>query len=104
PPPSFNQEQLAFQARMASDLTEDQIDTTPRQSCTRDITLKDVEWMKRHIKKHGIDASAGVDDFSHEDCLAIPNEKLLEFFLYRLIALECCMLKMLTLIIDRRLR
>jgi hypothetical protein len=78
----------------------------------------------------------GVDGFSYEDCLAIPNEKLLEFFLYcvknqdmprlwltalligilkkdkdatdpssyRLIALECCMLKMLTLIIDRRIR
>ncbi|KAJ7165482.1 hypothetical protein C8R43DRAFT_816732, partial [Mycena crocata] len=71
---------------------------------TRDITIEDVEWMKRHIKEHGLDTSVGVDDFSYEDCLAIPNEKLLEFFLYRLIALECCMLKMLTLIIDRHIR
>ncbi|KAJ7448992.1 hypothetical protein FB451DRAFT_1532138 [Mycena latifolia] len=135
-PASFNAEQLAFNARMARELTKDPIDTTPRQSCTREITLEDVEWMKRHIKEHGLDTSAGVDDFTYEDCLAIPNEKLLEFFLYclkkrhmprlwlialligilkkdkdatdpssyRLIALECCMLKMLTLIIDRRIR
>jgi hypothetical protein len=135
-PKSFNKEQLEFNARMARELNQNRIDKSPRQSCTRDITLEDVEWMKRHIKEHGLDTSAGVDDFSYEDCLAIPNEKLLEFFLYclkkrdmprlwlialligilkkdkdatdpssyRLIALECCMLKMLTLIIDRRIR
>ncbi|KAJ6549955.1 hypothetical protein B0H19DRAFT_889939, partial [Mycena capillaripes] len=82
-------------------------DTSPRQSYTRDITLEDIEWMKRHITEHGLDTAVGVDSFSYKDCLEIPNEKLLEFFLYcgyRLIALECCMLKMLTLIIDRRLR
>jgi hypothetical protein len=90
--------------------------------------------MKQHIKEYGLDTSAGVDDFSYEDCLAIPNEKLLEFFLYcvknrnmaqfwlisllilkkdkdaadpsryRLIAVECCMLKMLPLTVDRRIR
>jgi hypothetical protein len=135
-PKSFSKEQLEFNARMARELNQNRIDKSPRQSCTRDITLEDVEWMKRHIKEHRLDTSAGVDDFSYEDCLAIPNEKLLEFFLYclkkrdmprlwlialligilkkdkdatdpssyRLIALECCMLKMLTLIIDRRIR
>ncbi|KAJ7156264.1 hypothetical protein C8R46DRAFT_828836, partial [Mycena filopes] len=115
PPKSFNMEQLEFNARMAKSLTQDPVDTSPRQSCTREITMEDVEWMKRHIKEHGLDTSVGVDDFSYEDCLAIPNDKLLEFFRhcnkdatdpssYRLIALECCMLKMLTLIIDRRIR
>jgi uncharacterized protein YecE (DUF72 family) len=79
-PTSFNAEELAFNARMAKELTQNPIDTSARQSCTREITMEDVEWMKRHIKEHGIDTSAGVDGFSHEDCMAIPNEKLLEFF------------------------
>ncbi|KAJ6514446.1 hypothetical protein C8R47DRAFT_916337, partial [Mycena vitilis] len=108
PPASFNAEQLAFNARMAKDLRPPP-DMSPRQSYTRDITIKEIEEMKRHIKAHGLDTAMGVDGFSYEDCLAIPNEILLEFFLYclnnqdmpqlcyRLIALECCMLKMLTL-------
>jgi hypothetical protein len=67
---------------VARELTSNPIDVSPRQSCTHDITLEDIEWMKRHIKEHGLDTSVGVDDFSYEDCLAIPNEKLLEFFMY----------------------
>jgi hypothetical protein len=83
-----------------------------------------------------LDTAVGCDDFTYQECLAIPNEKMLEFFhlcsrnqdaprawlmailigslkkdkdaadpsSYRLIALECCMLKMLSLIIDRRMR
>jgi hypothetical protein len=117
---------------MARDLTAEPIGTSPRQSYTRDITLEDIEWMKHHISENGLDTAVGVDNFSYKDCLAIPNEKLLEFFLYcvkkpdmpqywltslligilkkdkdptdtkgyRHIALECCMLRMLTLIID----
>ncbi|KAJ7208418.1 hypothetical protein B0H12DRAFT_995449, partial [Mycena haematopus] len=101
-PASFNAEQLAFTERMNKQLKHPLPDTSPRQSYTRDITLGEIEAMKRHIKAHGIDTAMGVDGFSYQDCMDIPNEKLLEFFL--LIALECCMLKMLTLIIDRRIR
>jgi hypothetical protein len=80
-PATFNAEQLAFNARMARDLTAELIDTSPRQSYTRDITLEDIEWMKRHISENGLDTAVGVDNFSYKDCLGIPNEKLLEFFL-----------------------
>ncbi|KAJ7037004.1 hypothetical protein C8F04DRAFT_953356, partial [Mycena alexandri] len=108
-PPTFNAEQLAFNKRMAEELRPGLVDSSPRQSYTRDITIEEIEAMKRHIISHGLDTSVGCDDFSYEDCIAIPNDKLLEFFhpypsRYRLIALECCMLKMLTLIIDRRIR
>jgi hypothetical protein len=100
-----------------------------------DAHQEEIEAMK-HIKAHCLDTSMGVDGFSYKDCLEIPNEKLLIFFLYclkhqdmprfwltclligilkkdkdasepssyRLVALECCMLEMLTLIIDRRIR
>ncbi|KAJ7150527.1 hypothetical protein C8R43DRAFT_837599, partial [Mycena crocata] len=103
-PPSFNSEQLAFNARMAKELKRPPPDTSPQQLYTREITIQEIEAMKRHIIAHGLDTAMGVDGFSYRDCLAIPNDKLLEFFRYRLIALECCMLKMLTLIIDRRIR
>jgi hypothetical protein len=135
-PANFNSNQLAFNARMARELATELPDASPGQSYTWDITLEDIEWMKRHISEHGLDKAIGVDEFSYKDCLEIPNEKSLEFFLYcvknrkipqywltsllvgilkkdkvptdlkgyRLIVLACCMLKMLTLIIDRRLR
>ncbi|KAJ7778028.1 hypothetical protein DFH07DRAFT_681812, partial [Mycena maculata] len=57
PPASFNQEQLAFHARMARDLRHEPVDTSPRQSYTRDITLDEVQDMKRHIKEHGLDTA-----------------------------------------------
>lgn len=57
-------------------------DTSPRRSYTRDITIEEIEAMKRHIKAHGDDTAMGVDGFSYQDCMEIPNEKLLEFFLY----------------------
>jgi hypothetical protein len=134
-PATFNSEQLAFNVRMAMELATEPPDMSPRQSYTRDITLEDIEWMERNISEQGLDTAIGVDGFSYQDCLDIPNEKSLEFFLYcvknrkipqywltslligilktdkdtdpkgyRLIALECCMLKMLTFVIDRRIR
>ncbi|KAJ7766155.1 hypothetical protein B0H16DRAFT_1243075, partial [Mycena metata] len=56
-PSSFNDDLLKFNARMARDLSGDLADRSPRQSCTREITMEDIEWMKRHIKEHGIDTA-----------------------------------------------
>ncbi|KAK6981237.1 hypothetical protein R3P38DRAFT_2808333 [Favolaschia claudopus] len=127
-PKSFNSDQLAFNTWMARELAAEPPDLSPRQSYTREITLEDVEGMKKHIKKNGLDTAVGVDGFSYKDCLQIPNENLLEFFRYclknqdiprpwlvslligilkkdedpfepssyRLIALEYCMLKILS--------
>jgi hypothetical protein len=67
---------------MAIELATEPADTSPRQSYTRDITLEDIEWMKRHISEHGLDTAIGVEGFSYQDCLEIPNETLLKFFLY----------------------
>jgi hypothetical protein len=92
-----------------------------RQSYTREISPEEIETMKRHIKAHGIDTAAGVDSFSYQYCMDIPNEKLLRFFRlskaprhasvlvdwdpqgqdatdpssFRVLALECCVLNML---------
>jgi hypothetical protein len=75
---SFNSDQLAFNAGMARNL-QPPPDSSPRQSYTRDITIEE---MKRQIKAHGLDTAMGVNGFSYQDCMAIPNDKLLEFFLY----------------------
>ncbi|KAJ7606759.1 hypothetical protein DFH06DRAFT_910449, partial [Mycena polygramma] len=53
-PASFDADQLAFNARMNRELKSPPPDASPRQSCTREITLAEVEAMKRHIKAHGI--------------------------------------------------
>ncbi|KAJ6513555.1 hypothetical protein C8R47DRAFT_916329, partial [Mycena vitilis] len=79
-PTTFNADQLAFNKRIADDLRQPPADTSPRQSYTREITIEDIEDVKRHIKEHGFDTAVGCDDFSYKDCLAIPNDKLLEFF------------------------
>ncbi|KAJ7841808.1 hypothetical protein B0H14DRAFT_3457250 [Mycena olivaceomarginata] len=65
---------------MARELETEPPDMSPHRSYTRDITMEDIEWMKRHIKEHGLDTAVGVDSFSYQDCLDIPNEKLLELF------------------------
>jgi hypothetical protein len=80
-PASFNSDQLAFNAQMVRNLHPPP-DLSPQQSYTRDITIKEIEKIKKHIKTHGLNTAVGVDGFSYEDCMSIPNEKLLEFFLY----------------------
>ncbi|KAJ7153959.1 hypothetical protein C8R43DRAFT_818999, partial [Mycena crocata] len=56
-PATFNTDQLEFNARMARDLENEPVDTSPHQSYTRDITLEEIEEMKRHIKEHGLDTA-----------------------------------------------
>ncbi|KAJ7020840.1 hypothetical protein C8F04DRAFT_973593, partial [Mycena alexandri] len=53
-PPTFNAEQLAFNKRMAEELRPGLVDSSPRQSYTRDITIEEIEAMKRHIISHGL--------------------------------------------------
>ncbi|KAJ7609279.1 hypothetical protein DFH06DRAFT_1017199, partial [Mycena polygramma] len=55
-PASFNADQLAFNARIAQNLRPPP-DSSPRLSYTRDITIEEIEEMKRHILAHGIDTA-----------------------------------------------
>jgi hypothetical protein len=56
-PASLNSDQLEFNARMARELAYEPADISPRQSYTREITLEDIEDMKKHIKEHGLDTA-----------------------------------------------
>jgi hypothetical protein len=51
----------------AKELKHPPPDTSPRQSYTWDITMEEIEAMKRHIKAHGLDTAMGVDGYSYKD-------------------------------------
>ncbi|KAJ7155021.1 hypothetical protein C8R46DRAFT_831490, partial [Mycena filopes] len=53
-PATFNMDHLAFNKRMAAELLPGLADDSPRQSYSRDITIEEIEEMKRHIKSHGL--------------------------------------------------
>ncbi|KAJ6535823.1 hypothetical protein DFH09DRAFT_893490, partial [Mycena vulgaris] len=99
-PPSFNKEQLQRTADLFKGMPRTNMDESPKKSFSRKLSLEDVEWRKKHIMKH-LSTALGIDDFSYGDIMEIPNEIL---FFYRLIVLECCLLKFLTLLIDRRVK
>ncbi|KAJ7820854.1 hypothetical protein B0H13DRAFT_1561687, partial [Mycena leptocephala] len=101
-PLSFNEEQLQKWAEEFKDMPRINEDWSPRKSFSRKLTLEDIEWGKRHH----MSTASGIDDFSYGDIMEIPNEKLLSLLQasYRLVVLECCLLKFLTLLIDRRVK
>ncbi|KAJ7269983.1 hypothetical protein B0H12DRAFT_999598, partial [Mycena haematopus] len=104
-PLSFNKELLQGWAEEFERMPRTNEDWSPRKSFSRKLTLEDIEWGKRHIRKH-LQTASGIDDFSYGDIMEIPNEKLLALLQasYRLVVLECCLLKFLTLLIDRRVK
>ncbi|KAJ7922312.1 hypothetical protein B0H13DRAFT_1561445, partial [Mycena leptocephala] len=99
-PLSFNKEQLQKWAEEFKDMPRINEDWSPRKSFSRKLTLEDIEWGKRHIMNH-MSTASGIDDFSYGDIMEIPNEKLLALLQA---VLECCLLKFLTLLIDRRIK
>ncbi|KAJ7135937.1 hypothetical protein C8R44DRAFT_539443, partial [Mycena epipterygia] len=105
-PPTFNKEQLQRAAELFRDMPRVNEDESPRKSFSRKLTLKDIEWGKKHIMER-LSTASGIDDFSYGDIMEIPNELLLDLNKpesYRLVVLECCLLKFLTLLIDRRVK
>ncbi|KAJ7073483.1 hypothetical protein B0H15DRAFT_747809, partial [Mycena belliarum] len=101
-PASFNNAQLQKKAELFKDMPRTNEDISPNKSFSRKLSLKDVEWGKKHIMKH-LSTASGIDDFSYSDIMEIPNDILLPES-YRLVVLECCLLKFLTLLIDRRVK
>ncbi|KAK7007087.1 hypothetical protein R3P38DRAFT_2792972 [Favolaschia claudopus] len=53
-------------SRMSCELPGDALDSSPQQSYAREITLDEIEWMKRHIGEHGLDTAVGVNDTQTE--------------------------------------
>ncbi|KZV83868.1 hypothetical protein EXIGLDRAFT_598666, partial [Exidia glandulosa HHB12029] len=79
-------------------------DTSTDRVFTRDITAEDVAAAKSKLLAH-LKTQSGADTMSYSEIMSISNELLAKLFNRciqerQMIALECCLLKMLTLIID----
>ncbi|KAF8176432.1 hypothetical protein K438DRAFT_1607444, partial [Mycena galopus ATCC 62051] len=103
-PSQFDSAQHKINKVLAMLMPEETADSSPEGFFTRKWTEDDIGRLKDHIRKHSLDSASGEDNTSYTDLLAIPNEDLA--FLanhYRLIALESCFLKGLTMLIHWRI-
>ncbi|EJD43854.1 hypothetical protein AURDEDRAFT_66108, partial [Auricularia subglabra TFB-10046 SS5] len=77
------------------------------QFFSRRWTSEDIADLKADLQDKPPDSASGWDEESYATMLKIPNEALADLFnraLYRTIGLECVLLKMLTLLMDKRVR
>ncbi|EIW53536.1 uncharacterized protein TRAVEDRAFT_133224, partial [Trametes versicolor FP-101664 SS1] len=79
-------------------------DRTSTQSFSRPLTVDDIAAVKARLAETGAGKAKGPDGVSYARVLQIPNEELRDPAGYRNIGLESCLLKTLTLLIDRRMR
>ncbi|KAJ7587653.1 hypothetical protein C8J56DRAFT_786320 [Mycena floridula] len=102
-PTHFNQVEQGFMNLMAETIPETTIDESPTGSFSRVFVEADIIGAKKRLAKKKARSSTGIDQVSYQTILRIPNEVLVRLFNnYRLVALESCLLKMLTLLIDGR--
>ncbi|KZV88985.1 hypothetical protein EXIGLDRAFT_618760, partial [Exidia glandulosa HHB12029] len=86
------------------------IDETSERWFSTPWTSDDIAAIKYAVTQHGLGSASGWEDITYEYVLTIPNEKLalymrMNHFLMALsIGLECVLLKILTLLMDRRIR
>ncbi|KAL1751171.1 hypothetical protein FB107DRAFT_222565, partial [Schizophyllum commune] len=86
-------------------LPDKTIDCTPDRIFSTPITLEEIASAKKRAREHGASSAVGFDGQSYATFLQIPNDALQELAnccFDTLVGLESCILKMLTLIIDRR--
>ncbi|KZP07141.1 hypothetical protein FIBSPDRAFT_712838, partial [Athelia psychrophila] len=104
-PPSFDSVHRKAISAAASLLPDQTIDRTPDSDFSRSISTADIEQVKAIIDKHPPKSARGSDEIRYREVLCIPNDALRELFqAYRIIGLESCLLKTLTLLIALRLR
>ncbi|KLO05043.1 hypothetical protein SCHPADRAFT_812801, partial [Schizopora paradoxa] len=116
-PDSYDKTRLQLLEKWISILPSKTVDNTPQQFFTRPFSLSDIQAAVKHIKSRNLHTSKGIDGVSYQEILEIPLEMLQNIFNscldsldipnscnYRLVGLESCFLKFMTLLVDRRLR
>ncbi|KAI0715212.1 hypothetical protein C8Q76DRAFT_571182, partial [Earliella scabrosa] len=112
-PPSFSPLHYAMTRLRAKLIPCNTVDTTAGQHFARPFSVNEVDAVKDHIRKNSLGSARGVDGVDYSHVRSAPSEELCELFQacdgsvptnYRTIGLESCMLKTMTLLIDRRLR
>ncbi|KAF8213517.1 hypothetical protein K438DRAFT_1707299 [Mycena galopus ATCC 62051] len=98
-PPQFDAAQHKINKILSDLLPENTEDTTPEGFFSRKWDERDMGRLKDHLRKHSLASSSGEDQTTYADLLEIPNEDLAPLYNdYRLIALESCFLKGLTIL------
>ncbi|OCH83624.1 hypothetical protein OBBRIDRAFT_696891, partial [Obba rivulosa] len=110
-PPDFDALQMHLDALQARRLPDHTVDPTPDGAFSRPFLLSDIAWAKARVKRLYLRGAVGVDGVSYRQVLVMSNRRMLYLSTsafgadnYRIIGLECCLLKLLTLLVERRLR
>ncbi|KAJ6536234.1 hypothetical protein B0H19DRAFT_860487, partial [Mycena capillaripes] len=112
-PESFNGTEHKFNRFLAALIPENTIDSSNEGFFSAEWTEEDIAEVKDHVRKHGLDSATGEDAILYGEILEVPNDALAYLCnkcklnsdpdSYRIIALESCVLKLLTLLIHKRI-
>ncbi|KAI5895923.1 uncharacterized protein SCHCODRAFT_02491516 [Schizophyllum commune H4-8] len=103
--PSFNALLHVATRDEAEMIPECTTDRTPGDIFSRPFIDDKLDWVKQRLREHIGRIAAGIDQVTYQDILSTPNDALASLCnTYRLIGLESCILKVATLLIDRRFR
>ncbi|KAF8146361.1 hypothetical protein K438DRAFT_2093962, partial [Mycena galopus ATCC 62051] len=104
-PEHFNIEQHEWNSFMTGKISETMFDCTPNLSFTQPFTIADIKGIKVRIRKHEAKSATGIDRVTYLAILRIFNNVLCVTNPdgYRLIGLECCLLKVLMLLINQHI-
>ncbi|KAE9383696.1 hypothetical protein BT96DRAFT_783482, partial [Gymnopus androsaceus JB14] len=105
PPPHFDESVRSLNKSLSRAIPLRTTDASTERFFSREISELDVALAKKHVRRRHSKGARGVDAVSYEQIMTIPNTVLAALFnRCLLIGLESCLLKMLTLIIDKRVR
>ncbi|KAI0689193.1 hypothetical protein C8T65DRAFT_588893 [Cerioporus squamosus] len=106
-PPQFDPLHIATLRLQAAALPRPAPDSTPEGFFSRPFSTEEIDAVKAHVRKNCLGSARGLDRLSYDELLTVPSEDLRDLFQlcnYRAIGLESCALKVMTILIDRRLR
>ncbi|KAJ7752512.1 hypothetical protein DFH07DRAFT_716195, partial [Mycena maculata] len=105
-PESFDASQHKMNRLLAGFIPESTVDSTPEKFFSSEWNEKDMEWLKAHIRD-ALNSASGEDAILYDEIMNIPNDDLLllcnECIRQRDGPIICCLLKLLTLLIHKRI-
>ncbi|EJD45854.1 hypothetical protein AURDEDRAFT_63863, partial [Auricularia subglabra TFB-10046 SS5] len=104
PPQQFDTSWRDKIAGLVSELPDVTEDSSADGIWSRDFTVPEIAAGKEALLAH-LDSSPGIDSMAYSEVLRIPNDRIATL-LSRCLRepLECCLLKLMTLLLDKRLR
>ncbi|KAF9022405.1 hypothetical protein BDZ89DRAFT_1196069, partial [Hymenopellis radicata] len=103
PPPHFDEHLRLYYEAMARAIPSLTVDRTPEQFFTSPFSPAELAVVRVALRKKAADSARGADRVSYKTILTLSNEVLADLF-NLLVGLESCLLKVLTLLIEKRIR